>query len=65
MSEVAEPITAMRGVGASPGIALGPVITIDVDPKGAIKQLNAPGDNVIKQLTTEEAEAALAKLRPA
>ncbi len=30
MSEVAEPITAMRGVGASPGIALGPVITIDV-----------------------------------
>jgi len=42
-----------------------PVITIDVDGKGAIKQLNAPGDNVIKQLTAEEAEAALAKLRPA
>tara|TARA_R110002072_G_scaffold178376_3_gene334415 strand:+ start:166 stop:909 length:744 start_codon:yes stop_codon:yes gene_type:complete len=40
-------------------------ITIDVDSKGRVKQLNAPGGNVIKQLTTEAGEAALAKLRPA
>lgn len=41
------------------------VFTIDVDTKGQIKQLNAPAGNVIKRLTTEEGDAALAKLRPA
>lgn len=40
-------------------------ISIEVDPRGRIKQLNAPGGNVIKQLTSEAGEAALAKLRPA
>lgn len=40
-------------------------VTLDVSSKGRVEQMTAPGGNVIKPLSKEDAEAALAKLRPA